>query len=180
MSKLFAFPLSSLAWKRESSAKLSRVRGSASGAKSAHVRIPTSIQEFEHVSLQKMVSVSASEKTPARTASELRQRSTTSEAILWNALRDRKLAGRKFRRQVPIGLYMVDFYCAAEQLALEVDGSIHAYQQEDDILRQQNPETLNIRFLRFNSEAIEYHLEEVLIAIRAHFRTNHHEFSEVD
>ena len=104
-------------------------------------------------------------------ASELRQRSTKSEAILWAALRDRKLVGRKFRRQVPIGAFVLDFYCAEERLAIEIDGGIHRSQQDADTLRQEGIETLNIRFVRVSSEQVEKDLSSVLQTIQSHFLT---------
>ncbi len=57
-----------------------------------------------------------------------RRESTPSEAILWEALRNRKLEGRKFRRQHPIGTFVVDSFCKEEALMAEVDGPIHKHQ----------------------------------------------------
>jgi very-short-patch-repair endonuclease len=62
-------------------------------------------------------------------ARQFRKQPTPSEAILWQALRNRKLEGRKFRRQQPIGCFIVDFFCASERLIVEVDGLIHESQQ---------------------------------------------------
>ncbi|WP_240625652.1 endonuclease domain-containing protein [Spirosoma pollinicola] len=53
---------------------------------------------------------------------ELRNGATDSEKILWEQLKGSKLAGRKFRRQHSIGLFVLDFYCPSERLAIEVDG----------------------------------------------------------
>ena len=58
-------------------------------------------------------------------ARQLRQTATVSEQRLWNWFRNRSFAGCKFRRQVPIGHYVIDFYCAALKLAVEVDGHHH-------------------------------------------------------
>ena len=55
----------------------------------------------------------------------LRNRQTDAEALLWSKLRNRQLFGLKFRRQHPIVPYVIDFYCHAHQLAIEVDGSQH-------------------------------------------------------
>ena len=52
----------------------------------------------------------------------LRNNATNAEAILWRYLKRRQLKGRKFRRQHSIGPYIVDFYCPAEKLAVELDG----------------------------------------------------------
>ena len=55
----------------------------------------------------------------------LRNNQTPAEEELWRLLRKHKLGGRKLRRQHSIGSYIVDFYCAAEELVIEVDGSVH-------------------------------------------------------
>ena len=68
---------------------------------------------------------------------QFRKEPTTSEAILWQALRGRKLDGRKFRRQQTIGNFIVDFFCGQERLVVEVDGGIHQLQQEADRQRQE-------------------------------------------
>jgi very-short-patch-repair endonuclease len=64
-----------------------------------------------------------------RSCTTARQRAaqsmTQAECILWERLRDRRLAGIKFRRQHSIGAYNVDFYCAAARLIIEVDGGNH-------------------------------------------------------
>jgi very-short-patch-repair endonuclease len=83
-------------------------------------------------------------------ARDLRQRQTQSEAILWEVLRDRQILGYKFRRQRPVGRFVVDFFCAEAKLALEIDGLIHNYQQAADIERQQIIEALGMRFVRVN------------------------------
>ena len=58
-------------------------------------------------------------------ARELRQEMTDEERLLWSYLRRKQLAGRRFRRQQPIGPYIVDFYCSAAKLIVELDGSQH-------------------------------------------------------
>src|ERR1700737_3433999 len=58
-------------------------------------------------------------------ARRMRRAPTRSEDRLWSWLRDRRLAGHKFRRQVPMGRYIVDFYCPRLKLAIEVDGQHH-------------------------------------------------------
>src|SRR5438034_2400561 len=64
------------------------------------------------------------------TARRLRKNQTDAERILWLRLRDRRLNGLKFRRQVPIGRYVVDFFCADAHLVVEVDGGQHATADE--------------------------------------------------
>jgi very-short-patch-repair endonuclease len=60
-----------------------------------------------------------------RFAKRLRRDATLAEQKLWQQLRNRRLAGVKFRRQMPIGLYVVDFICLEQGLVIEVDGSQH-------------------------------------------------------
>src|SRR5690606_9800282 len=102
-------------------------------------------------------------------ARRLRQESTKSEEILWEGLKNRQLAGRKFRRQQPVGAFVLDFYCASERLAVEVDGSIHDQQQEADQLRQEILESLGIRFVRVRAEEVEQNLPSVLDQIKTAF-----------
>jgi very-short-patch-repair endonuclease len=66
---------------------------------------------------------------------QLRQNMTSAERLLWKRLRDHRLSGLKFHRQHPIGSCIVDFYCAASRLVIEIDGGIHLEQLEADALR---------------------------------------------
>lgn len=68
----------------------------------------------------------APNKTVER-ARDLRRRLTLPEVLLWTALRGRRLDGLRFRRQHPIGPYILDFYCEDLRLAIEVDGSGHEH-----------------------------------------------------
>ena len=61
-------------------------------------------------------------------ARELRKNPTDAERVLWYHLRRRQLAGHRFRRQHPIGSYVVDFFCHERQLAIEFDGGQHSEQ----------------------------------------------------
>ena len=63
----------------------------------------------------------------------MRAAPTDSELRLWRLLRDRRLSGFKFRRQVPVGLYIVDFHCVGAKLIVEADGSQHAESRHDSI-----------------------------------------------
>jgi very-short-patch-repair endonuclease len=58
-------------------------------------------------------------------AKALRKDETQAEKILWAKLRNNQLKGYKFRRQHPIGLYIVDFYCHQLKLVIEIDGDYH-------------------------------------------------------
>ena len=88
----------------------------------------------------------------------LRGRATDAERILWRLLRMRQFVGLKFRRQHPVGPYIVDFYCADRRLAVELDGGQHftveglAY----DRRRAEYLAARGIRVVRFtNSELFE-------------------------
>ena len=59
-------------------------------------------------------------------ARRLRKEATTAEQLAWKLLRNRTALGIKFRRQHPVGNYVLDFYCPEQRLAIELDGSIHA------------------------------------------------------
>jgi very-short-patch-repair endonuclease len=118
--------------------------------------------EVPEVLKQKMVEV----------ARQFRKEPTASEAIVWQALRGKKLDDRKFRRQQPIGPFVVDFFCAAERLIVEVDGAIHEMQKDRDRERQELIESLGLRFIRVSSELVETDLAGVLERIRAAFRVN--------
>jgi very-short-patch-repair endonuclease len=100
-------------------------------------------------------------------AKELRQRMTPAERILWERLRDRRLAGIKFRRQHPIGACIADFYCAAARLVIEIDGGIHHEQTEADIFRSQELEAQGYRVIRFTNQRVGSDLESVLADIQA-------------
>ena len=63
---------------------------------------------------------------PVKRARALRKASTDAEALLWSHLRNRQFRNLKFRRQVPLGHYIVDFYCHEFQLVLELDGGQHS------------------------------------------------------
>ncbi len=63
-------------------------------------------------------------------ARAMRHQPTDAEAQLWSRLRNRQLDGWKFRRQVPYGGYVLDFYCAEAKLAIEVDGGQHAEERK--------------------------------------------------
>ncbi|HEX9839738.1 MAG TPA: endonuclease domain-containing protein, partial [Anaerolineales bacterium] len=69
-------------------------------------------------------------------ARDFRKEPTKSEAKLWQALRGKKLDGIKFRRQQPVGPFIVDFYNSVYRLVIEIDGSIHDSQFEADKNRQ--------------------------------------------
>ena len=108
--------------------------------------------------------------TPVRQAvRDARKEPTKSEAILWQALRNRGLGGRKFRRQLPVGPFILDFYCHDESLAVEVDGGIHEGQRTADAQRQRAIESQGIRFVRITAGLVENDLPRALAKIEAAF-----------
>lgn len=102
----------------------------------------------------------------------LRREATPAEQRLWRLLRNRQLDDRKFRRQHPIGRYIVDFYCAEERLAIELDGAVHddPARAEADYRRQRALEARGIRVLRFENRIVFEQPEAVLEAIRSCLR----------
>jgi len=64
-------------------------------------------------------------KATVAQARSLRRRAPTTEQLLWRLLRDRKLDGLKFRRQFPLGPYVLDFVCLRHRLIVEADGPLH-------------------------------------------------------
>ena len=65
------------------------------------------------------------EPAQRRRAKRLRANQTEPEAVLWQAIRAKRLEGIKFRRQVPMGPFIVDFFCPEHRLVIELDGSQH-------------------------------------------------------
>ena len=68
---------------------------------------------------------------------------------MWKVLRSRQLEGHKFRRQAPIGPYIVDFFCYEKKLIIELDGGHHAEQVDDDDERTRFLEADGFRVMRF-------------------------------
>jgi very-short-patch-repair endonuclease len=99
-------------------------------------------------------------------ARDLRARETSVEDVLWDELRGRRLDGMKFRRQHPIGAFVVDFCCTERRLAIELDGGIHAEQQDRDAEREAILTLAGYRVIRFPNQAVLETLPKVLEAIR--------------
>ncbi len=100
-------------------------------------------------------------------AKALRKDETQAEKILWAKLRNNQLKGYKFRRQHPIGLYIVDFYCHQLKLIIEIDGEYHNTQEqiEKDKERTQNLETYGLHLIRFSNKDIMQNLEKIISEI---------------
>lgn len=102
--------------------------------------------------------------TMTRRARTLRRSMTDAEARLWYLLRDRRLVGVKFRRQVPIGPYVVDFCCHERGLIVECDGSQHL-DSATDLVRSGWLEDEGYRLMRFWNDDILLRDEAVMSAI---------------
>ncbi len=103
-------------------------------------------------------------QTTVLKARQLRRPMTTSEQVLWEALRDSRLQGIKFRRQHPFGPYILDFFCVKAQLAVELDGGVHDKpdQKEYDQERTAFLEEQGVRVIRFRNEEVDGNLEDVI------------------
>jgi len=89
-------------------------------------------------------------------ARSMRHSPTRSEGRLWTWLRNRYFHGAKFRRQVPIGRYIVDFYCPELKLAIEIDGRQHAavWMSEHESERTVEIERYGIEIVRIENELL--------------------------
>ena len=111
-------------------------------------------------------------------ARRLRRVSTPAEKVFWSRVRNRKFLSYKFNRQYVIRydhdiascqFYIVDFYCHARRLIIEIDGGIHDAQLEADLLRESRLIEMGYRVIRFKNEEVLFNwrsvhtrLEEVL------------------
>ena len=102
---------------------------------------------------------------------ELRKNLTPAEAFLWKYLQKSKLDGKKFRRQHSVENFIVDFYCASENLIIELDGDMHnnSIAIEKDEIRDARLKALGFMVLRFENKMVFDHLDSVLCSIRENF-----------
>jgi very-short-patch-repair endonuclease len=100
-------------------------------------------------------------------ARALRQRMTDAERLLWRHLRNRELGGWKFRRQYPVGPFIVDFICVEKNVVIEVDGGQHAENEEQDIQRSAYLNKMGYQVVRFWNNQVLQETEAVLEAIFA-------------
>ncbi len=96
---------------------------------------------------------------------ELRRKSTTTENLLWQYLRNNSL-GFKFKRQYSVVNYVVDFYCSRAKLAIELDGLIHKTSKNYDTYRTRYLNSLGIKEIRFNNWQIENNINLALKEIK--------------
>lgn len=111
------------------------------------------------------------------TVRNLGKNQTESEAMIWQAVRNRKLDGKKFLRQHPIRFeidgksrfFVADFYCHEKKLVVEIDGTVHERQGDYDELRTYIINTLGMRVIRFRNDDVSNNLDNVLEQLREHF-----------
>jgi len=108
----------------------------------------------------------------ADVAKELRQRQTEAEKRLWFKLRDKQLGGVKFRRQEPIGKYIVDFVSLKQKLVIEIDGNPHKEKEVkmNDRRRTSWLQSEGFTVLRFWNADIVNNIEGVIIRIKENLK----------
>ena len=108
--------------------------------------------------------------TKTEFARQLRRNMTDAERRLWRHLRRRQLVGCKFRRQCPIGRYIVDFVCFEQMLVIELDGGQHADQTARDAQRDAWLKTQGYQVMRFWNNEVLQKTEVVLEVILGFLR----------
>lgn len=104
-------------------------------------------------------------------ARELRKNPTEAEQLLWQLLRKRQLFDCRFRRQHPFPPYIVDFYCPAKNLIIELDGGQHQDRQEYDRERSRFLNSLGKQVLRFWNHQVIEETGGVIDVIRQYMQT---------
>jgi very-short-patch-repair endonuclease len=97
-------------------------------------------------------------------ARKLRRNATDAERLMWPHF-GRRLAGYKFKRQVPIGGYVADFVAPEAKLIIEIDGGQHSIRIEEDRLRTEEFERFGYRIARFWNHDVLNNIEGVLEAL---------------
>jgi very-short-patch-repair endonuclease len=101
----------------------------------------------------------------------LRKNLTPAEAKLWTMLQGKQLAGRKFRRQHSVANYILDFYCPAEKVAIELDGQVHNSEQAAEYDRERDVFLAHtgIKVLRFENKVVFQNPEGLLAEVQSWF-----------
>lgn len=108
-------------------------------------------------------------------ARHLRKNQTPAEAFFWEKVRNRRLFGKKFRRQYVIKhenilgkekFFIADFYCHAQLLIVEIDGKIHDFQKEYDRVREETLIEMGYTLTRFKNEEVLDEWKKVEVALR--------------
>jgi very-short-patch-repair endonuclease len=106
--------------------------------------------------------------TTLRTAAMLRKNMTLSEILLWKKLKDRKIFNTKFRKQHPIGMFIVDFYCHEYKLVIEVDGEVHNNKESNEYDSNKTAELnrFGLKVIRFTNDEVIYNINSVITTIQ--------------
>ncbi len=96
----------------------------------------------------------------------LRNRLTEAEILLWERLKGKQILGYRFRRQHPINIYIVDFYCHSAKLVVELNGGFHKKQKEYDRERTKDLKMYGLKILRFYNSEIEMNIDDVVLKIK--------------
>jgi very-short-patch-repair endonuclease len=107
-------------------------------------------------------------REPTYRSRSLRRAATPAEQALWKLLRGRALGGVKFRRQHPLGRFIVDFFCVEAAMVLEADGAPHFPRPARDVARDHWLKLLGCTVLRFPNWLILEHPDVVVERIRHH------------
>lgn len=114
-------------------------------------------------------------KNPRNTIGQrkkLRKNQTNAEELFWEAVRKKKVLGLRFKRQYGIGPYILDFFVAKKNLAIEIDGKIH--EKEEVFIKDRNKDAFlsdnGISVLRIKNELVEQNLEKVILELKAHLQ----------
>ena len=100
----------------------------------------------------------------------MRRKPVVVEKLFWDEVRDRKLGGYKFKRQYPIGSYIVDFICLERKLIIELDGPFHADKIVYDQKRDAYLKASGFDVWRIRNEDLTGDISGFLVAIRHHLR----------
>jgi very-short-patch-repair endonuclease len=98
-------------------------------------------------------------------ARRLRREAPFTEKLVWHRLRGGQIGGIKFRRQHPIGPYIVDFYCAEFSLVIELDGASHDERERYDMARDAHLQSLGLSVVRFTNGQVLDDIDSVIAAI---------------
>jgi len=101
-------------------------------------------------------------------ATILRKNMTLAELVLWKKLKDKTLFKDKFRRQHPVNLFIVDFYCHKYKLAIEIDGEIHKTDgmKEYDLNRSSELDKFGVTVIRFSNDEVIFNIASVITTIQ--------------
>jgi len=99
-------------------------------------------------------------------ARQLRSKMTPQETQLWEKLKGKQICNVRFRRQHPICNYIVDFYCHAAKLVIELDGKIHLARKEGDRERTKEINDLGLLVIRFRNEEVKKDIDNVVVKIK--------------